>query len=464
MEIDSMPDELDVLKRKITQLEIEKQALKKEKVAKPRLKDLEKQLADLKEKSNQIEIHWQNEKELIKEIQNSKNQIDKLKNEAEIAERKGELETVAEIKYGKIPELEKQGKAASKKLAERQKDKKILKEEVTEEDIASVVSRWTGIPVTKMLESESQKLARLEDELKKRIVGQNKAITAIANAVRRSRAGIAEENRPIGSFIFLGPTGVGKTETAKALAEFMFNDEKALVRLDMSEYMEKHSVAKIIGSPPGYVGYEEGGQLTEIIRRRPYSIILFDEIEKAHPDVFNILLQILDDGRLTDAKGRTANFKNSVIIMTSNLGGEVIKEYSLGFSDKKRSEVVDQIEMEERITEILQKSFKPEFLNRIDDIIIFNALSQDQIRQIVDLQLIEVDKRLGKKNIKLEFTDRLKDFLAQKGFDPVYGARPLKRLIQNQVLDELALEIIEGKIKTGQKVKIDVAKEKVLIK
>jgi ATP-dependent Clp protease ATP-binding subunit ClpB len=464
MEIDSMPDELDALKRKITQLEIEKQALKKEKNAKARVKEINKQLADLKEKSNQIEIHWQNEKKYIKAIQDSKNQIDQLKNEAEIAERKGKLEKVAEIKYGKIPELEKKSKAASKKLAELQKDKQILKEEVAEEDIAAVVSRWTGIPVTKMLESESQKLARLEEELTKRVIGQNKAIKAIANAVRRSRAGIAESGKPIGSFIFLGPTGVGKTETAKALAEFMFNDEKALVRLDMSEYMEKHSVAKIIGSPPGYVGYEEGGQLTEIIRRRPYAVILFDEIEKAHPDVFNILLQILDDGRLTDAKGRKVNFKNAVIIMTSNLGGEVIKEYSIGFSDKKRGRIVDQKEMEERILEILRKSFKPEFLNRVDDIIIFNTLGKEQIRQIVDLQLITVTQRLGTKNIKLTFTDKLRKFLAEKGFDPVYGARPLKRLIQNQVLDELALQIIEGKIKPAQKVKVDVAKDKVVIK
>lgn len=464
MEIDSMPDELDILKRKITQLQIEKQALKKETGAKDRLKTLEKELANLKEQAAQIEVHWKKEKELIREIQSYKNEIDKLKNEAEIAERKGELEKVAEIKYGKIPDLEKKNKATAKKLTILQKDKKILNEKVTEEDIAAVVSRWTGIPITKMLEGESKKLARLEDELKKRIVGQDKALKAIANAIRRSRAGIAEAGRPIGSFIFLGPTGVGKTETAKAVAEFMFDDEKALVRLDMSEYMEKHSVSKIIGSPPGYIGHEEGGQLTETIRRRPYAVILFDEIEKAHPDVFNILLQILDDGRLTDAKGRVVNFKNSIIVMTSNLGGEVIKEYSLGFSDKKRYGIVNQKEMEERLTEILQKSFKPEFLNRLDEIIIFSTLDKNEIRKIVDRQLINLNQRLGEKNINLEFSDTLKSFLAKKGFDLIYGARPLKRLIQNEVLDELALQIIEGKIKAGQKVKIDIVKNKVAIK
>ena len=397
-------------------------------------------------------------------IKDYKNEIDKLKNESEISERKGELEKVAEIKYGQIPALEKKIDATVKKLAAVQKDHKILKEEVTEEDVAAVVSRWTGIPVTKMLETEAEKLIRLEEELKHRIVGQDKAIIAIANAIRRSRAGISEASKPIGSFIFLGPTGVGKTETAKAVAELMFNDEKALVRLDMSEYMEKHSISKIMGSPPGYVGHEEGGQLTEIIRRRPYSVILFDEIEKAHPDVFNILLQILDDGRLTDSKGRPVNFKNTIIIMTSNLGGEVIKEYSLGFSDKQKTDIVSQSEMEERITEILQRSFRPEFLNRIDDIIIFSSLSKEQINEIIERQLAIVNQRLNKKNIQLNFTSKLKSFIAEKGFDPVYGARPLKRLIQNQVLDELAMKIIEGKIKPGEKVSVDVAKEKVVIK
>lgn len=466
MEIDSMPDDLDILKRKITQLEIERQALKKEKdkTAKERLKKIEEELANLKEESNQIEIHWRNEKTLIKEIQDSKNKIDQLKNDADIAERKGELERVAEIKYGQIPELEKSINETSKKLAKVQKNRKILKEEVTEEDIAAVVSRWTGIPVTKMLESESQKLAKLEDEISKRVVGQEEAIKAIANAVRRSRAGIAEEGKPIGSFIFLGPTGVGKTETAKALAQSMFSDEKALVRIDMSEYMEKHSVSKIIGSPPGYIGYEEGGQLTEIIRRRPYSVILLDEIEKAHPDVFNILLQILDDGRLTDAKGRIVNFKNTVIIMTSNLGSDVIQEYSLGFSDKQKSDQKTHAEVEERVKEILQKSFKPEFLNRVDDIITFHALQKNDIIKIVDLQLHSVAKRLKEKGINVSFSDSLKKMLAEKGYDPNYGARPLKRMIQNEVLDELALRIIEGKTKAGDKIKVDFSKNKVTIK
>ncbi len=466
MEIDSMPDELDILKRKILQMEIEKQALikEKDKASLNHLKELEKNLANLKEKSNQIEIHWRNEKDLIKKIHDYNNQVDLLKIQAEKAERAGDLSKVAEIKYGQIPELEKKSQQVSKKLATLQKDKKILKEEVNEEDIASVVSRWTGIPLNRLMEGETQKLARLEEELKKRVIGQDKAIAAVANAVRRSRAGIAEENRPIGTFIFLGPTGVGKTELAKALTEFMFDDEKALVRLDMSEYMEKHSVAKIIGSPPGYVGYEEGGQLTEIVRRRPYSVILFDEIEKANPDVFNILLQIMDEGRLTDAKGRVVNFKNTVVIMTSNLGSDVIKEYSLGFTDKERQETIDQKEMEERITEILQKYFKPEFLNRIDEIIIFSSLTKKEIRQIVDLQLQKLAKRLGEKNIELAFSDKLKEYLVEKGFNPIYGARPLKRLIQNEVLDELAMMIIEGKIKTGRKIQVDINKDKVVIK
>jgi ATP-dependent Clp protease ATP-binding subunit ClpB len=463
MEIDSMPDELDTLKRKITQLEIEKEALKKEKTAKSKISEINKKLADLKEQANQLEIHWQNEKELIDKIKKARQEIDNLKIEAEKFERVGELQKVAEIKYGRIPELEKEIKKATKSLAEIQKDQKIIKEEVTEQDIAAVVSRWTKIPVTRLLESESEKLTRMEEELSKRIIGQKKAIAAVANAVRRSRAGIAEENRPIGTFIFLGPTGVGKTELAKALAEFMFETADALIRLDMSEYMEKHSVAKIIGSPPGYVGYEEGGQLTEIIRRKPYAVILLDEIEKAHPDVFNILLQILDDGRLTDAKGRMVNFKNTIIIMTSNLGSDVIKEYTIGFTDK-RSGTLDHKEMESRIREILHKSFKPEFLNRVDEIIIFHALSQEQIRQIVDLQLKEVAKRLAQKEIKLRFTDKLKTYLSRKGFDPVYGARPLKRVIQNLVLDELAMRIIEGKIKEGQTVKIDEKNGKVIFK
>jgi ATP-dependent Clp protease ATP-binding subunit ClpB len=376
------------------------------------------------------------------------------------------LQKVAEIRYGTIPALEKDIKSLEKKLGVIQKEHKILKEEITEEDIAAVVSRWTGIPVSKMLQSEMAKLAHAEDELKKRVIGQEEAISAVANAIRRSRAGVSEENKPIGSFIFLGPTGVGKTELAKALAEFMFSDENAMIRVDMSEYMEKHSISKFIGSPPGYIGYDEGGQLTERIRRRPYSVVLFDEIEKAHPDVFNVLLQLLDDGRLTDAKGRVVNFKNAIIIMTSNLGNQLLKEVSLGFEDKsiKKDQKMDEEKMKERVNEALKSHFKPEFINRLDEIIIFHPLGKKEIERIIDLQLDIVKKRLLDKKIKVEFTDALKEYLSSKGFDPQFGARPLKRVIQNQILDDLALQIIEGKIKEGQRVKVDVVKDKVTFK
>ncbi|MCX6745189.1 MAG: ATP-dependent chaperone ClpB [Candidatus Parcubacteria bacterium] len=468
MEIDSMPDELDAMKRKIIQFEIEKAALKKEsdKDSKDRLKNLDKELNDLKEKSNQLELHWKSEKEIITKIREAKKQIDALKIEADILERKSELQKVAEIRYGKIPAVEKEIKSLEKKLTNVQKEHKILKEEVTEEDIAEVVSRWTGIPVSKMLQSEMEKLVHAEDELKKRVVGQEDAISSVANAIRRSRAGISEENKPIGSFIFLGPTGVGKTELAKALAEFMFNDENAIIRVDMSEYMEKHAVSKMIGSPPGYIGYEEGGQLTEQIRRRPYSVVLFDEIEKAHPEVFNILLQLLDDGRLTDAKGRVVNFKNALIIMTSNLGNQLLKEVSLGFEDKsvKKESKVDENKMKESVFEALKSHFKPEFLNRLDEIIIFHPLAKKEIEKIIELQLEIVKIRLANKKIKLEFTEALKKYLAEKGFDPQFGARPLKRVIQNQILDDLALQIIENKITEGEKVKVDVLDNKVIFK
>ncbi|HDQ23016.1 MAG TPA: ATP-dependent chaperone ClpB [Candidatus Uhrbacteria bacterium] len=468
MEIDSMPEELDKIKRKIKQLEIEKAALKKEKDddSKKNLKNLEKELNDLKEKSKQLELHWKNEKEIITQIREARKEIDSLKQEADILERKSELQKVAEIRYGQVPELEKKIKNLEKKLANIQKDHKILKEEVTDEDIAAVVSRWTGIPVSKMLETESEKLVKAEEELSKRVVGQNEAIKAIANALRRSRAGIAETNRPIGSFIFLGPTGVGKTELAKALAEFMFNDENSIIRVDMSEYMEKHSISKFIGSPPGYVGYEEGGQLTEQVRRRPYSVVLFDEIEKAHPQVFNVLLQLLDDGRLTDAKGRVINFKNTIIIMTSNLGNQLLKEAALGFEDKtaKSQEKIDEEKIKENVYEALKNHFKPEFLNRLDEIIIFHPLSKKEIEKIIELQLEIVKKRLLDKKIKLEFTKKLEEFLSEKGFDPQFGARPLKRVIQSQILDDLALQIIEGKIKENQKVKIDVQQNKITFK
>ena len=469
MEIESQPEELDKLKRKVRQLEIEKQALKKEKdkKAKERLTELQKNLAEIKEKTKELEIRWKTEKEIISSIKESKKQIDKLKQEAEIAERQANLQKLAEIKYGKLPELEKKIKEDEKKLVKIQKEHRILKEEVTEEDIAQVVAHWTGIPVSRMLELESQKLARLEEELHQRVIGQDEAVKAVADAIRRSRAGIAEETRPIGSFIFLGPTGVGKTELARALAEFMFDNEDALVRLDMSEYMEKHTVARMIGSPPGYVGYEEGGQLSEQIRRRPYAVVLFDEIEKAHPDVFNILLQILDDGRLTDAKGRTVNFKNAIIIMTSNLGGESFQEYAhkvgLGFASKEERESTEE-DVRGKIMEKLKERFRPEFLNRLDEIIIFKALTKSEIEKIVDLQLKRVAKRLAGKKIKIEVTDKAKKLIAEKGFDPVFGARPLKRVIQAEILNKLALDIIEGRVKEEKKVKVDAQAKKIVIK
>ena len=453
IELNSMPAELDQLKHRIRQLEIEKQAIAREKTegTKQKLKNLERELAELKEKAHGIEIHWKKEKELIGEIQEAKKEIDKFRQEAEIFERKAEYERVAEIRYGKIPEHEKAIKELQTRLRKTQSGpggRKILKEEVTVEDIAGVVARWTGIPVSKMLQSEIEKLAHAETELSRRVIGQKRAIASIANALRRSRAGLSEENRPIGSFLFLGPTGVGKTELAKSLAEFMFNSEDAIVRVDMSEYMEKHTVSKLIGSPPGYVGYDEGGQLTERIRRRPYSVVLFDEIEKAHPEVFHTLLQILDDGRLTDAKGRVVNFKNTIIIMTSNIGSDTILDSltkrDLGFGNKEAS-LIESVD--KKIMSRLKEHFKPEFLNRIDEIIIFDALTRDDIRQIVDLQLERVVKRLVEKEIAIKFGDSVKQMLSEQGYDPQFGARPLKRLIQSKILDLLALKIIEGKVK-----------------
>ena len=465
IEIDSMPMEIDQFERNIRRLEIEKKALQKEKSAqnKKDLRKINKELAELHEKSNSLILQWKTEKDLIAKSRESKKELDRLHSEAEMAERKGELDRVAEIRYGKIPELEKKIKNESKKLEKIQKESSILKEEITEEDVAMVVSRWTGIPVSKMLQGEMEKFAHMEKELKKKVIGQDEAIVAISNAIRRSRAGISEENRPIGSFIFLGPTGVGKTELAKTLTDFMFNDIKNLIRLDMSEYMEPHSTAKIIGSPPGYVGYEEGGQLTEIVRKRPYSVILFDEIEKAHPQIFNILLQVLDDGRLTDAKGRTVNFKNSVIIMTSNVGSDIIyKAQEFGFQGERRKDEFEEREMRQKVMESLREKFKPEFLNRVDDIIIFHPLGEKVLQGIVTLQIQNVQKRLKEKNIILKVDSSLKSYLSKKGFDPLYGARPLKRIIQNEILDELALRIIEGKIKEGDNVKISVEDEKVV--
>jgi len=466
MEIDSMPADLDKMKRKIKTLEIEKQALKgeRDKNSKERLRKTEKELAFLKEDSRELELRWQNEKDVISKIRELKTKIDSLKQEAEIAERSGDLSRVAEIRYGKIPGNKKEIKILQKKLTELQKSRAILKESVADEDIAVIVSKWTGIPVLRMLEGEMEKLSRMEEELHKRIIGQNEAIGAIANAIRRSRTGISEERRPIGSFIFLGPTGVGKTELAKSLAEFMFNNENAMIRLDMSEYMEKHTVARMIGSPPGYVGYEEGGQLTEAVRRRPYSVVLFDEIEKAHPEVFNILLQILDDGRLTDAKGRHVNFKNTIIIMTSNVGNEIFKEYILGFVGEEERNGRENEAMKSRLLDSLKKTFKPEFLNRIDEIIIFDTLTKDNLTKIVDIQLGEVAKRLAEKKIRIRVTAKAKKLLAERGYDPNYGARPLKRIIQQSILNKIAKEIIAGHIKEGNKIIIDEKNEEIEIK
>ena len=437
---------------------------------KTKISEIDKQLAELREKASNLELHWKNEKEIISNIRTSKRKIDELKAQAEIIERKGDdLTRVAEIRYDEIPYLNKEVKEQESKLSQIQKGGlRILKEEIDAEDIAKVVARWTGIPASKMLESEIQKLAYAEKELCERVLGQDNAIKSIANTLRRSRAGINEENKPIGSFLFVGPTGVGKTELAKSLAQFMFNDENALVRMDMSEYMEKHSVSKMIGSPPGYIGHEEGGQLTEKIRRRPYSLILFDEVEKAHPEIFNLLLQILDDGRVTDAKGRVVNFKNTIIIMTSNLGNEVIEEYSIGFSDgsdKKQVKVEREDEMKEKINNILREFFKLEFLNRIDEIIVFKALNQKILEKIVDLELVKIDKRLKNKDISIKVSEKMKKLLASKGYDMTFGARPLKRVLQNLILDELAMNIIEGRVKDGDKVMIDVGvREKVMMR
>jgi len=466
MEIDSMPIELDQMKRHQMKLEIEVRALKKEidPDSKERLKAIKKEIADLKEESRELELQWKTEKDIISKIRELQKKIDFLKSEADIAERKSELQKAAEIRYGKIPDLQKGIKEQQKKLAEAQKKRKILKEEVDIEDVARVVSRWTGVPVYKMLEEETTKLFHIEDELKKRVIGQDAAISTISNAIRRSRAGISEENKPIGSFMFMGPTGVGKTELALSLAEFMFNSQDAIVRLDMSEYMERHTVSKIIGSPPGYVGYDEGGQLTEIIRRRPYSVVLFDEIEKAHPEVFNILLQILDRGRLTDAKGRLVNFKNTIIILTSNIGSEHLQKMAeFGFSHSGEAKKRKEEETKERINSALKEQFRPEFLNRLDEIIIFNSLGPEEVRQIVDLQISIIEERLKNKKIKINVSTGAKNLLAEKGFDPDFGVRPLKRIIQQLVLDPLAKMMVANKVKEGDKVKVDVRGKEIII-
>ncbi len=447
IEIDSMPVEIDEIQRKIMQIEIEREALKKESdaAAKDRLSKLEAELSGLKEDMTRMKAHWQNEKSLIAEIRKIKEESEHIGVEEAQAEREGNFAKVAELRYGKTNELKKRLEDANRKLSELQKDQKMLKEEVDDEDIAEVVSRWTGIPISKMLEGERQKLIHTEERLSKRVIGQKEAITAIANAVRRARSGLQDPNRPIGSFIFMGPTGVGKTELAKALAEFIFDSEAAMIRVDMSEYMEKHSVARLIGAPPGYVGYEEGGYLTEAVRRRPYSVVLFDEIEKAHPDVFNVLLQILDDGRMTDGHGRTVDFKNTMIIMTSNVGSQWIQE--LGASRRD--------EMEIRVTDALRATFKPEFLNRIDEIIIFQNLLPEQIGEIVEIQMDRLRKRLSDRHITLILTDSAKAFLAEKGYDKLYGARPLKRAVQKYLENPLSMEILKGGIPDGSTVTAD---------
>ena len=448
IEIDSMPTEIDEVERKIKQLEIEEQALKKEKdrTSKERMEKLKKELSDLKEKSSSMKAHWIQEKESIAAIRNLKEEIEKTKLEAEQAERDADLAKAAELKYGKLLELTGKLEKENKKLESLQKEQKMLKEEVDEEDIAETVSKWTGIPVTRLVEGEIEKLIHMEERLKMRVIGQDEAIKVISDAIRRARAGLQDPNRPIGSFIFVGPTGVGKTELSRALAEFLFDDEHAMVRIDMSEYMEKHTVSRLIGAPPGYIGYEEGGYLTEAVRRKPYSVILLDEIEKAHPDVFNILLQIMDDGRLTDGHGRTVDFKNTVIIMTSNIGSQWIME--LGEKDEE--------EMKRRIGEAMKSAFKPEFLNRVDDIIIFHRLGIEQIKQIVDIQVEKLEDILKGRKIKLDISDKAKELLAKEGFDPAYGARPLKRVIQNEIQNTLAMKILNGDIKEGDRVKVDV--------
>src|SRR5581483_7337191 len=431
MEIDSMPAALDEIRRRIMQLEIEREALRKEKdrASQERLAKLEKELADLKEEQARLSAHWQQEKDAIQQSARLQEELEAIKLEIERAQRTGDYQKASELQYGRVPQIEREIKAVEAKLAELQKSGRMLKQEVDEEDIAEVVSKWTHIPVSRLMEGEIQELIHMEERLHQRVVGQDEAINAVSNAIRRARAGLQDPNRPLGSFLFLGPTGVGKTELARALAEFLFDDEQAMVRIDMSEYQEKHTVSRMIGAPPGYVGYDEAGQLTEAVRRRPYAVVLFDEIEKAHPEVLNVLLQLLDDGRLTDGKGRTVDFKNTVVIMTSNLGSHLITERSVGEGGT--------IEEGTRrlVTEALREHFRPEFLNRIDEIIFFHALSRAHLKQIVDIQLAGLVKRLEERKIHVQLTDTAKDVLVTEGFDPTYGARPLKRTIQRQILD-----------------------------
>jgi len=467
MEIDSMPIELDEIERKLRQHEIEKQAVMKEdsKESKEKLDKIGKEMAELQVKRDELRAQWLSEKEVIAKIREHKEQLETLKIDAERAEREGDLTKASELRYGKLPELQKSLEQANKKLIEAQKIRKMLKEEVDEEDIAEVVSKWTGIPVSRMLEGEIQKLLHMDDRLRQRVVGQDEAIEAVSNAVRRARAGIQDPNRPLGSFMFLGPTGVGKTELARALAEFLFDDENAMTRIDMSEYQERHTVSRLIGAPPGYIGYEEGGQLTEAVRRKPYSVILFDEVEKAHPEVFNLLLQLLDDGRLTDSHGRTVDFRNTVVIMTSNIGSTHIQEMLEERAKKPDAYwVSSNAEIKEKIAEDLKTFFRPEFLNRVDEILIFNPLTKDILKQIVEIQVSRMKRFIQEKNIDIKLTDRSKDYFADIGFDPVYGARPLKRALQKEILNPLALKILDKTFKEGDTVTIDFKKDKVTFK
>jgi ATP-dependent Clp protease ATP-binding subunit ClpB len=476
MEIDSMPAELDEVARRIMQLEIEREALRKEsdKASKERLEKLEKELADLKEEKNRLSSHWQQEKDAIQGARTLKEELEQVRLEMQRAQQSGDYGKASELQYGKLPEMERQIQEQEARLAEVQKSHRMLKEEVDEEDIAEVVSRWTHIPVSRLMEGEIQKLLRMEDRLHQRVVGQEEAIRAVANAMRRARAGLQDPNRPLGSFIFLGPTGVGKTELARALAEFLFDDEHAMIRIDMSEYQEKHTVSRLIGAPPGYVGYEESGQLTEAVRRRPYSVVLFDEVEKAHPEVLNVMLQLLDDGRLTDGKGRTVDFKNSVVIMTSNIGSHYIAEQAEsgrlkpaaakaagarreGEGRGGRLEPALDESVRRQVTEALRAHFRPEFLNRVDEIIIFHSLSREEMRSIIDIQLRGLTKRLEDRKIRIELTERAKDQLIAEGYDPTYGARPLKRTIQREVLDPLAMRVLQGEFGEGATVRIDSA-------
>jgi ATP-dependent Clp protease ATP-binding subunit ClpB len=449
IEIDSMPTEIDQVERKLIQLEIERQALKKEsdRASKERLAKVEKEIAELRETSAGMKAHWQQEKEAIQKIRSTKEQIEQARFQIDAVTRKGDLAKASELQYGTLPQLEKQLLDENKKLAQLQSKQKMLKEEVDAEDVAEVVAKWTGIPVSRLLEGEMQKLLHVEDRLRERVVGQDEALLLVANAVRRARAGLGDPRRPIGSFLFMGPTGVGKTELARALAEFLFNDEHALVRLDMSEYMEKHTVARLVGAPPGYVGYDEGGQLTEAVRRRPYAVILFDEIEKAHPDVFNALLQVLDDGRLTDGKGRTVDFRNTVVVMTSNVGSDLIQESSRRGEDDER--------LKDKLMDVLRHTFRPEFLNRVDETVIFKSLGRGEIEKIVEIQLKDLRKRLAERKLRLEVTPEAKALLAERGYDPAFGARPLKRTIQRMIENPLAVEVLAGRFGEGDTVVVE---------